>query len=88
MPAQEVAWLYEQRWQIELDFRSIKCVMQMDLLRCKSPEMVRKEVAATLLAYNLVRATMGEAARPEGLSLRHLRINKPDPFSLTPLFRR
>lgn len=72
VPAQEVAWLYDQRWQIELDFRSIKCVMQMDLLRCKSPEMVRKEVAATLLAYNLIRATMGEAARPEGLSLRHL----------------
>ncbi len=70
--ADEVAWLYTQRWHIELDFRSIKCVMEMDVLRCKSPDMVRKEVAAHLLAYNLIRVAMGEAARPEGLDLRQL----------------
>lgn len=70
--ADEVAWLYAQRWHIELDFRSIKCVMQMDVLRCKSPDMVRKEVAAHLLAYNLIRVATGEAARPEGLDLRQL----------------
>lgn len=72
VPAQEIAWLYTQRWQIELDFRSIKCVMQMDVLRCKSPDMARKEIAAHLLGYNLIRAIMGEAARPEGLALRQL----------------
>lgn len=70
--AKEVAWLYTQRWQIELDFRSIKCAMNMDLLRCKSPEMVRKEIAATLLAYNLIRATMGQAAGANRLALRQL----------------
>ena len=70
--AQEIAWLYRQRWQIELDFRSIKCVMQMDVLRCKSPDMARKEIAAHMLAYNLIRAVMGEAARPEGKALRRL----------------
>ncbi len=58
----ELADLYRQRWQIELDFRSIKTVMQMDILRCKSPEMIRKEIAVHLLAYNLVRAVMAQAA--------------------------
>ena len=58
----EVANLYGDRWQIELDFRSIKSVMQMDVLRCKRPEMVRKEIAVHLLAYNLVRIVMAQAA--------------------------
>jgi IS4 transposase len=52
---QELHSLYRQRWNIELDIRSIKVVMQMDVLRCKSPQMVTKEIAAHFLAYNLVR---------------------------------
>lgn len=63
------AWLYTQRWHVKLDFRSIKCVMAMDVLRCKSPNTVRKEAAAHLLAYNLIRIAMGEAARPKGLDI-------------------
>jgi len=59
---QELLRLYRLRWQVELDLRSIKTVMQMDVLRCKSPQMVRKEIAAHLLAYNLVRAVMAQAA--------------------------
>ncbi|MGH8647570.1 MAG: IS4 family transposase [Gammaproteobacteria bacterium] len=58
----ELLDLYRLRWQVELDLRSIKTVMQMDILRCKSPEMVCKEVAVHLLAYNLVRAVMAQAA--------------------------
>jgi hypothetical protein len=54
--------LYAWRWQVELDLRSIKSVMQMDILRCQSPAMVLKEIAAHLLAYNLVRAVMAQAA--------------------------
>ena len=54
--------LYNARWQVELDLRSIKTVMQMGVLRCKSPEMVKKEIAVHLLAYNLVRAVMAQAA--------------------------
>lgn len=61
--APEIALLYRQRWQIELDFRSIKCEMQMDILRCKTPQMVKKEIAAHLLGYNLIRAAMAQAAR-------------------------
>lgn len=58
----ELFALYATRWQIELDMRSIKTVMQMEILRCKSPEMVEKEIAVHLLAYNLVRAVMAQAA--------------------------
>lgn len=58
----EVAALYRDRWHIELDFRSIKQTMQMDILRCRTPEMVKKEIAAHLLGYNLIRALMVKAA--------------------------
>jgi hypothetical protein len=44
----------------------------MDLLRCKSPAMVRKEIAAHLLAYNLVRSVMARAAALTGLLPRQL----------------
>jgi hypothetical protein len=58
----ELNALYVQRWQVELDLRSIKSVMGMDILRCKSPDMVHKEVSAFFLAYNLIRAVMAQAA--------------------------
>ena len=46
--------------------------MQMDVLRCKTPAMVRKEIWAHLLAYNLIRGVMAEAARRHGVSPREL----------------
>ena len=55
-----------------MDLRSLKSEMQMEMLRTKSPEMVRKEVAAHLLAYNLIRGIMAEAARGEGIKPRRL----------------
>lgn len=60
-PAEDLADLYFQRWIVELDFRHIKITMQMDVLRCKSPQMVRKELWCHLLAYNLIRHLMWEA---------------------------
>lgn len=64
--------LYRSRWQVELDLRSIKAVMQMDILRCKSAPMVRKEIATHLLAYNLVRTVMAQAASHTTLLPRQL----------------
>jgi hypothetical protein len=58
----DVADLYHKRWHAELDIRAIKQTLKMDVLSCKSPEMVRKEVWAHLLAYNLVRKVMAQAA--------------------------
>jgi hypothetical protein len=54
--------LYRRRWQAELNPRSLKQSLQMDILRCQSPEMVRKEIWAHLLVYNLVRSVMAQAA--------------------------
>lgn len=59
---QELACFYKERWKIELDFRSIKTNMGMELLRCKSPEMVRKEIAVHFLAYNIIRVSLAQAA--------------------------
>ena len=58
----EIGELYEQRWLIEVDLKAIKIVLQMDILRCKTPEMVNKEIAVHLLGYNLIRAVMAQAA--------------------------
>ena len=46
----QIASLYRQRWHAELDLRSIKVVLGMDVLRCKTPAMVRKEIGMTLAA--------------------------------------
>ena len=59
---EELASLYRARWNNELDLRSLKSTMQMSELRCKTPELVRKEVWAHILAYNLIRAVMAQAA--------------------------
>jgi DDE family transposase len=61
-PKQQVAQLYQQRWNIELDFRTLKTQMGMEMLRCKTDDMVNKEIAVHLLAYNLIRASMAKAA--------------------------
>jgi Transposase DDE domain len=63
----DVAVLYRARWLAELDLRALKQTLQMDVLRGQSPEMVRKEVWAHLLAYNLLRGRMAEAALAAGL---------------------
>ena len=49
-----------------MDLRTFKTVMQMEMLRCKTPEMVRKEIWMYFLAYNLIRGAMAEAARDGG----------------------
>jgi hypothetical protein len=58
----QIGELYQRRWDGEVDIRSIKSTMKMDVLRCKTPEMVRKEIWAHLLAYNLLRTVMAIAA--------------------------
>jgi Transposase DDE domain len=72
IPTADLLELYHQRWHVEIDLRSIKTQMKMDILRCKSPEMVRKEIWAHLLAYNLVRQVMAQAAREHGTTPRQL----------------
>jgi putative transposase len=65
--AAELAMLYRRRWQAELNLRSLKIVMQMDHLRCKTPHRVRNELYMHLLAYNLIRKVMAIAAAKAGV---------------------
>jgi len=68
----ELAALYAMRWNIEVDFRTLKATMNMDVLRCMSPAMVIKEIAVYLLTYNLVRWAMVRAAKLAQVSAREL----------------
>jgi hypothetical protein len=71
-PAQALAELYRARWHAELDLRSLKCTLGMDVLRCRTPELVQTELWMHLLAYNLIRAVMARAAEEVGCVPREL----------------
>ncbi len=60
--ASDLADLYRARWNNEVDLRTLKQTMQMDVLRCKTPELTRKEIWTHLLAYNLIHTMMAQAA--------------------------
>ena len=67
-PPEEIALLYRRRWQAELNLKSIKVILQMDHLRCKTPERVRNEFYMHLVGYNLIRGVMAAAAFQSGKS--------------------
>lgn len=71
-PKQALAELYQKRWHIELDLRCIKTTLGMDVLRCLTPAMVEKELWVHLLAYNLIRLLMAQAAAEHGTAPRAL----------------
>jgi hypothetical protein len=68
----EILDLYHERWHAEIDLRSIKTQMKMEILRCKTPAMVRKEIWSHLLTYNLVRKVMAQAAAEHDLTPRQI----------------
>ena len=68
----QIGGLYGRRWEGEVDIRSIKSTMQMDILRCKTPEMVHKEIWTHLLAYNLLRTVMAVAANENDIEPRNV----------------
>lgn len=75
-PKQALKELYQQRWPVELDLRNIKTTLGMTTLSCKTPDMIEKEIWIYLLAHNLIRITMAEAAAlsdilPRQLSFKH-----------------
>lgn len=69
---EDLAELYRARWNCELDLRSLKETIQMDILRCKTPELVRKEIWTHLLAYNLIRTVMAQAAHKHSIEPRSI----------------
>jgi hypothetical protein len=72
VPADEIAALYRDRWTAELNLRYLKTQLGMDVLRGKTPEVVRKEITMHLLSYNLIRLLMWQAARQHGRDLHRL----------------
>lgn len=67
---------YRERWNIEVDLRNIKTTLGMEVVTCRTPEMVEKEIWVYLLAYNLIRLLMAQAALlsdilPRQLSFKH-----------------
>jgi len=68
----DIADLYYQRWDVELNFRDIKTTMGMDILRCRTPAMVNKEILMHLIAYNTIRLLMFEAASAAGQPPRRI----------------
>jgi hypothetical protein len=74
IPQKELSDLYWKRWNCELDIRSIKHSMHLDVIRCKTPAMVRKEIWAHVLAYNLLRGTMVESAKRNDVLPRQISI--------------
>ena len=71
-PRAEVAELYHHRWRVELSIREIKQTLGMDILRGKTPEMLRREIGCHLLAYNLVRQVIAQAASEKKCSPRRI----------------
>ncbi|MCO6044941.1 IS4 family transposase [Aeoliella sp. ICT_H6.2] len=69
---EDLASLYRSRWSQELDIRDIKISLQMDVLRCKTPELVRKEIWTHILAYNLIRTIMAQAASQQEILPREI----------------
>jgi putative transposase len=69
---EEIANLYGFRWNAELDIRSIKASLNLGHVRCKSPEMVHRELWTTILGYNLIRTTAAGAALVHGKQPRQI----------------
>jgi len=67
---EDIADLYYERWQVELDIRAIKATLKMDTLRCLTPFMVEKEIWAHFLGYNLLRKVAAQAAQARGVPAR------------------
>ena len=69
---EDIAELYGLRWNVEVDILQIKQTLSLDHVRCKSPEMVLRELWMTLLAYNLIRKLTATAAAIHDKQPRHL----------------
>ena len=71
-PADAIRALYGQRWSVELHFHQIKTLMALDVLRCKTPAMIEKELIVHLIAYNLIRVLMQRAAHLHAVPLERI----------------
>jgi hypothetical protein len=73
---EQLVQLYGQRWNVETDLRSLKRTVDLQVLHCKSPDMIAKELILTIVGYNLVRAVMNAAAAEYKLDPRRLSFSR------------
>ena len=71
-PAEQIAQAYVRRWKLEMCLDDLKTTLGMDQLRCKSPALVHREILALLIAHNLTRCIMAEAARKHAVPLERI----------------
>src|SRR5262249_49479695 len=71
-PAQEILQAYLRRWRLEMCLDDLKTTLQMDMLRSRTPAMLQKEIYAHLVAHNLIRCTMAQAASAHEVSLERI----------------
>jgi putative transposase len=71
-PPEEIAQAYLRRWKLEMCLDDLKTTLGMDQPRCKSPAMVHREILALLIAHNLARCIMAEAARQHAVPLERI----------------
>lgn len=68
----DLSALYARRWNVELDLRNLKTTTGMDVLSCQTPQMNEKQLWVHLLAYNVIRLLMAQAACHAGIDPREL----------------
>ena len=71
-PAREILQAYLRRWRLEICLDDLKSTLQMEMLRSRSPAMVQKELYAHLIAHNLIRLTMAQAAWQHSVPLERV----------------
>jgi hypothetical protein len=71
-PAQEILQAYLRRWRLEMCLDDLKTTLKLDMLRGRSPEMVQKELYVRLIAHNLIRCIVAQAAAEHGVALERV----------------
>jgi hypothetical protein len=71
-PAQEILQAYLRRWRLEMCFDDLKTTMGMEMLRCQSPAMLQKELLMYLIAHNLIRLVIIQAAQTHRVSVERI----------------
>jgi hypothetical protein len=86
--AADIVAKYTMRWDIEISIREIKTLMDINVLRSKSRDMLFKELIIALIAYNMVRKTIAESADRVGFPPQNDIFQKCSPFGRTVLLDR
>lgn len=71
-PAQEILQAYLRRWRLEMCLDDLKTTLEMDMLRGRTPQMLQKELYTRLIAHNLIRCLIAQAAAENGVALERI----------------